>query len=855
MIAQQETSWLDWLFQRETEQAGELRWQWMNLPESWGVFVWLLIIGIFVAGSIWLYRRESSVCPPRIRMLLAVMRVSVLLFLLLLLFKPAVYFQQVSIQRPTFVVLRDESMSSAKADRYEDNEATQKLATAAGIATEALKKGELTRGDIINRVMRQNEQATLNAIRDKGALQIIDFSDRLNPVATLPANDPLTNDSTDNQTDNQASTNSDPQGNTNNAELTDLVPQGLGTDIWLALRQVLNDTKRLAGIVLISEGQHNGSEDPVEMARRAMERDIPVFVVGIGDPTPERNLGVLQVNAATRGYLNEPFFVEAVLQASLPQEDPLRGSTVDVQLVEQKLDDRTGKPGDPVVLETQTVALPETGNRLRVQFSHVAQEQGRFVYSIKSSSVEGETNPDDNIGTSAVVEVVDEKIRVLLVSGLPNWDYQQLYRLLQRDATISVSCWLQSMDETRQQEGDEPIIQLPRTPEELGEYNVVILLDPNPEEFDEGWINMLKDFCRVKAGGLIYMAGPHYSAEFLSMNRLAGIRDILPVRLGNASEIAASQVLAGATGDVGGSMQVVNFNLEHEIMELGSTPESTQSIWAQMPGFAWNFPTQAPKPTARVLLERGDQPSTEGNQPMLVDGRFGAGTVLYFGFEGTWRWRQIGLQAQYFNSFWIQTVRYLVEHRSLQGNRRGYVDSDQIEYELGNDVLLLASVVDEQFRPLEQDNVDLVLADEDGRRQKVSMKKVPEQPGKYEATFKATRIGNFTAALDLASAESDQKLFEPATYRVTPPKIETSATWRNEKILRDLANQSGGAYLSIEEFSRLPELLPDLEKRIEFDSPPQPAWDLNRWMRGLAFLFPVVLLVAEWALRKWYKLL
>ncbi len=851
LLGQSETNWWTRAFRSESDQAGELRWQWMNLPESWGVFVWLLLFALLIGGAIWLYRRESSICPPRIRAVLALLRVLVLLFLLLLLFKPSIYFQQVNILRPTFALLRDESLSLAQIDQYTDAAEIQKLSEATGIDAALLKNGSVSRTEILNRTLHHNNDSLLTALRKKGAIQVIDFSDRLNPIALLPATLDDKNKQSTNANDGDATTENI---DGSNVSLPDLKSEGLGTDLWQALGQTLDDTKRLAGIILVSEGQHNGSEDPVEIAKRASERDVPIFVIGIGDPTPTRNLSVLQVNSPARAYLNEPFFIEAVLQASLPSDDPARTEPFDVTLLQQKLDPRTGKPGDAAVIESKQVSLPEAGNRVRVQFSHSVSEQGKFVYTVRASEFDNETLTKDNESSTGTIEVVDQKIRVLLVSGLPNWDYIQLNRLLQRDSTISVSCWLQSMDETRQQEGDEPIVQLPRTLEDLGQYNVIVLIDPNPEEFDESWIDALKEFCRIKAGGVIYMAGPHFSAEFLSMNRLSGIREILPVRFGDANEIAASQVLADATGDRGGSMQIVSFNLEHDIMKLGEENEQVQNIWSRMPGFVWNFPTLAAKPTARVLLERGDEPSFEGNQPMLVDGRFGAGTILYFGFQGSWRWRQIGLQAQYFNSFWIQTIRYLVEHRSLQGSRRGFVDSDQIEYEMGSNILLLANLVDEQFRPSTAENIDVVITDENGRRQKVALQKVPGQEGKFELNFKANRTGSFTASFDIAT-EEEQALFEPATYRVTPPKIETSATWRNEKLLRDIAEQSGGKYFSIEDMSQVAAVLPDLEKRIEFDSPPQPAWDLNRWFRGLAFLFPVALLALEWTIRKWNKLL
>ena len=127
-----------------------------------------------------------------------------------------------------------------------------------------------------------------------------------------------------------------------------------------------------------------------------------------------------------------------------------------------------------------------------------------------------------------------------------------------------------------------------------------------------------------------------------------------------------------------------------------------------MPGVYWNFPAIAAKPTARVLLERGDQVNSEGNPPLLVDGRFGAGTVMYMGFQDTWRWRSVGVQAQYFDRFWIQLVRYMVENRSLQGSRRGFIDAEKNEFELGDRITLIGRVLDSSFKPLTEPTLKML---------------------------------------------------------------------------------------------------------------------------------------------------
>ena len=86
---------------------------------------------------------------------------------------------------------------------------------------------------------------------------------------------------------------------------------------------------------------------------------------------------------------------------------------------------------------------------------------------------------------------------------------------LSRDKTIVVSCWLQTLDEERAQEGTRQITRLPITKEELFYYDVILMFDPNPQEFDQAWIELLKQFVGEHSGGLLFMAGPKHSGRLL----------------------------------------------------------------------------------------------------------------------------------------------------------------------------------------------------------------------------------------------------------------------------------------------------------------------------------------------------
>ncbi len=848
---------LNWIVGQDPERRGDPRLEWTNMPESWGVFVLLLVIIGIVFAVFWMYRREIDTCPMPIKLLMAGLRLATLLFFVALLLRPSVFYQQVTEIKPTIDLLLDGSLSFARGDQYRDEKQVVRLAEASGLDPIAIADGSVNRSDLVNRVL--SDKSLIESIRDKGTLQVINFSDGTKTLAVIPANlktsQPATVDlPQEADVDSDTTAPSEDVGLIQEA-VPDLVPDGLGTDIWQALRDSVDNSSRLSAIILISDGQHNGSEDPVEIAARAQSLGVPIYVIGVGDPNPPRNLAVNEVFVRNKAYPDEPFEIEAILQVNSMGNAGDMPSQLAVDLVQQRFNERTGKMEDRQVIQSKQVDVPEKSGRVRVDFDHTLSDPGRYTYTVQVEQLDNETQIDDNELVSSELEVVDEQVKVLLISGLPSYDYQHVQRLLQRDQTIALSCWLQSMDESRPQEGDLPISRLPRTIEELGQYNIVMLMDPNPQEFDAEWIETLKTFIKNKAGGVFFMAGPQFTSEFVTLNRLDGIREILPVRFGDSESIATTQALATASKSRAGKMLLVNHNMDHPVLSFHSDPATTQRTWSQMPGIYWSFPALAPKPTARVLMEHGDQVNAEGNQPLIAAGRYGAGTVLYMGFQGTWRWRPLGLQAQFFDRFWIQVTRFLVENRSLQGSRRGFIDSDQTEYELGQRVLLVGRVLDSQFRPLTEPVIEAVVRDAEGRSQTVEMQLLPQQQGRYEGTFIAQRTGKFEATIDLGASESDGKLIDPISYRVVPPSAEDSSFWLNKKLLQDIAQTSGGQYIELEKTSELPAVLPRLVTRAEFNSPPEPIWDVNQTLRFLFFLLPVLLLTFEWALRKWYKLL
>ena len=365
-----------------------------------------------------------------------------------------------------------------------------------------------------------------------------------------------------------------------------IVATGRGTDIYQALNDALADVNRLSAVVLISDGQHNGSNDPLEIAEKARSLGIPIFAVAVGDPSRPTNLSVTAVRAPKIARADEPFEIEARVYAQ-----DVSQPSVHVELVQAEEKNGAAVADSQTVVDNQEVAIPAGGGGVLVHFQTTVSQPGNYRYQVRVPIIDGESKTEDNRrDADKVVDVVDQKVRVLLISGMPNWDYQLVQRLLQRDANISLTCWLQSVEEGGTQQGNERISTLPRTIKDgLGYYNVIILMDPNPDEFDKEWIENLKLFCKRLAGGVLFVAGPKYTGDFISLNELRGIRDLLPVRFRDDDFIESTQLL-NEMANRPGQMLVRDQFLDHPIMAFVPDPAENKKIWNEMPDIYWSFP-------------------------------------------------------------------------------------------------------------------------------------------------------------------------------------------------------------------------------------------------------------------------
>ena len=812
--------WLQWLLGVSGDEIpadADVRLAWTNLPQSWRVFLMLFVVAAAIYAVVWVYRKDAARLSTRQRRLLCGLRVAVVVVLALIALGPAIAHTHLKILQPVVVVLRDSSQSMATVDRL-------------------IAGGKQSRAEVVNRLFEQDDRALLSELQKRGQLRVLDFAESVRSVEVRTEGS-----ASDQETDGR--------GVRSTAVLPKLNPTGPGTNLLHALTEGLSE-RLTAAVVLFTDGQHTdrstGKDDLLAVAGQAKLKGVPFLIVGVGDPNRPRNVQASDVYADAQAWKDDPFELQAVVRSEGFGGEPIR-----VELVEQSMADGSDKAASEQVVEARDVTLPADGGQTRLSFSHTPKTAGRFGFVLRISPLVGESATDDNQSHApAQVKVIDDKARILLVSGKPHWDYRFVRQVLEREKSIELSCWLQTLDPSRSQEGDKTIRKLPRTKEELFEYDVVLLMDPDPREFDDVWLKLLQEFVGEHAGGLLYLSGPSFTSQFVTGSRTSEIRPLLPVRFGDVAATDVSSLLE--SNDREWAMSVVDANLDHPLMRFHAEQQRSLDVWKVLPGILWSFPIKDAVPAASVMLSHSDPVlmQASGPRPLLVSGQYGAGRTIFVGFDGTWRWRQTGRNAEYFNRFWVQTARYLIESRSMAGKRRGTIETDRTRYEVGDRISVIARLNDAIFKPLELPEVAGQLETPGGAPVPVQLRAVANQPGRYEAAVTAQQTGRHTLRVDFNESNGIGSPHVETTFSISPPSIETERIWQDQVLLTELATASGGRYFSVDEVAQLPGLIPARQQSIVIQGKPVPLWDTSRML-----LLVVALLAAEWALRKRFKLL
>ncbi len=258
------------------------------------------------------------------------------------------------------------------------------------------------------------------------------------------------------------------------------------------------------------------------MAHYARRKGIPLFILGVGDERPPRDLRLSDL------LVDEAVFVGDVVHFDFK----LAGSGFDSEQVTVWLKQQ----GQNAVLAQQTLAVAGDGTSHSVRLSYRPEQEGEYEFVVGVEPLKNESNTENN-RLAQRVRVRDETIRVLYVQEYPSLEFRYLKTLLQRGLkqagggkAIQLTTVLQEADLEYVELDESAQRVFPVSRDELFAYDVVIFGDVNPSYMSRPVLENLSAFVKERGGGMVFIAGPRHTPIAY---RGTPLEDLFPADVGH----------------------------------------------------------------------------------------------------------------------------------------------------------------------------------------------------------------------------------------------------------------------------------------------------------------------------------
>ncbi len=185
--------------------------------------------------------------------------------------------------------------------------------------------------------------------------------------------------------------------------------------------------------------------------------------------------------------------------------------------------------------------------------------------------------------------------------------------------------------------------------------------------------------------------------------------------------------------------------------------------------------------------------SIDGELPIYAAAHFyGAGRVFFQASGEMWRLRAV--EPRYFETYYTKLIRWVSQGRLMRDSSRGVLLVDKDRCLLGDQITIRAVLSDVQHQPLKLDSVPAILLQPDSLRVPIVLRKVQDsaREGMYEAQFTAAQAGDYRIEVTPTEGKDDELL--TAEVRVRVPALEIEHPQRNDALLKELTDKTGGQY-------------------------------------------------------------
>ncbi|MEE8448552.1 MAG: glutamine amidotransferase [Thermodesulfobacteriota bacterium] len=599
-------------------------------------------------------------------------------------------------------------------------------------------------------------------------------------------------------------------------ELTALNARGRASDLISALFRI-GDSGRLprpALALILSDGKIRWDGEAEKLLSRL---EVPLWTVPLANLADYKDLAITEVRVPDLAFRDKPVRIDFTIKGY-----GYAGTSVSIVLKRKEK-----------LLARTSAHINKDRFQGSLSLSFVPHELGQYQLSLAMPLKPGERVSANN-SVNILINVLRDKIRVLMVSGKPSFGYRFLRAALKGDPSIDLLSFVilrTPTDVMNVRQNEQALIPFPVDTlfdKELTSFDLVVFDNFSYiSYFGTPYLENIKEF--VKRGGAFAMLGGDKSFGDGGYGRTP-LEEIMPLAFPAPSSYQPAEL---------GSLQLTKAGKEHPLTRLVADKEENVKLWLSLPAID-GYNRLEPAGRGTVLV------TARPDIPILAVANVGQGRTLALTTDYAWNWYMgrvaKGQSNQPYLRLMTQMVRWLVKDPGLSmlgiepARPAGVNEESQIKVklrqEVGSEAVRLTGWV----------------TDPEGVRNPLDLR--PSGLGQYAARFTPDKEGIYSFKVELRAkgqlleqAEAKQIISSASGEFVDPAP--------DPDLLSKLAQLSGGRFVDnsrqLGEIMKIDRQLPQtrlIEQR-----------RLPLWGTPFALAFVLVILSLEWFLRRRWGLI
>lgn len=529
----------------------------------------------------------------------------------------------------------------------------------------------------------------------------------------------------------------------NDSEIINTPPKGGKTDIANALTSVRAGYKEipLASIILLSDGANNSGFDPVRIAGNL---GIPVWSIGVGSTRKDMDIMITSVTASPTVYKN----------TLAPIDISYRAVEAAGNVIEISLTDNNGRTVESIPVRVGS-NFQEGTQRINLK----VEKTGKQRYRANVTMLDDELTHKNN-SRSIVLNILQDRSRILLMSGYPDENLGNLARLF--NAYEHFELVQRTVKDRGFYEGGFPDSLL------LAQTDLVIFHQYPVKSSLESELRLLKDWIEGLEIPICFIDGGS-----IDERKLRIFDQLLPIKINpGKSKLVAVQV---------------STKTRHSIT-TDEEAEYSSVMFENLPPLNILRNKYIQTVNSKVLLS-GTPSNSDSEYPALIISDIPKRKSAAILMRDTWRWILSGNENRvYWDSVVNRLIKWLVVKQRI---KHVELNMDSDIYSSEEVVSFTAHVTDENYKPFNNALLRSQIIKYDSSKNSIQMH--PVGNGVYKGEFSPWGDGLYNIDVH---AEIDGSYYgsDAGSVVIEPFSTELLNTQLNEDLLNSIGLASGGGY-------------------------------------------------------------